>query len=230
MMNVLDAPLPAALFNAGPFRDDVAPEDLVYFLVNVGDGDMQIVLLPRRADGSRTALVIDVARANKLDALITQLMGIGLLRAPMKTQELFPLVCATHPHHDHIAGMGKFLDRWHEQVGEFWEPGYYHTSASFHAMMAAVGRHDIRHAQPTSGFTRHHGMVRLTVLTPGIQLRNRFDTYGIDLNNASLSLKLEFPAPRVEQLPGTRQLHDRRLRKLILGADSQMLSWAQAQI
>jgi hypothetical protein len=97
-------------------------------------------------------------------------------------------------------------------------------------MMNAVELADFAHAQPASGFTRYLGLVRVTVLTPAIGLRNRFDTYGIDINDASISLKIEFPASRVEVKEGTRELHDRRLRKLILGADSLMLSWAQALI
>lgn len=210
------------------FVDDIDDEDLVYFLINVGDGDMQVLLLPLREDAARLALVIDVARARKLDALLHSLIDAGLLRYPSQRDRLLPLVCATHPHHDHIAGMGQFLDAWGNDIGEFWEPAYRHPSASFFEMMNAVERGDFAHAQPASGFTRYLGLVRVTVLTPAIGLRNRFDTYGVDLNDASIALKIDFPASRVEQRDGTRLLHDRRLRKLILGADSLMLSWAQA--
>ena len=203
--------LPAERHIEGTFIDDVDDEDLVYFLVNVGDGDMQLLLLPKREDGARLAVVVDAARGHKLNAFLDHLIASELLKRPSGGQELFPLVCATHPHHDHIAGMGAFINRWHADIGEFWEPGYYHPSGSFHEMMRAVGRHEICLGQPTSGFTRYIGLVRITVLTPGIQLRNRFDTYGIDINNSSLSLKVDFPAVRVEAKPGTREMHARRL-------------------
>ena len=215
---------------APTFVEDVADEDLVYILLNVGDGDAQIVVLPRRSDGARLGLVIDAAKRSKLDRAVNALMAVDLLRRPPARDRLFPLVCATHPHNDHIAGMGRFLRDWSADVGEFWEPGYRHPSPAFFAMMNAVEEADFAHAQPASGFTRYLGLVRVTVLTPAIGLRNRFDTYGVDINDASISLKIEFPASRVEVKDGTRKLHDRRLRKLILGADSLMLSWAQALI
>jgi hypothetical protein len=218
------------LTDPGDFRADVEDQDLVYFLLNVGDGDMQVLLLPMRHDGGRSALIIDVQNAAKLDSLLDDLMAHQLLRPAISPDRMFPLVCATHPHHDHIAGMATFLDTWREHIGEFWEPGYRHSSASFFEMMNSVEVGQISHAQPTSGFTKYLGLVRLTVLTPAIGLRNRFDTYGVDINDASIALKIDFPASRVEQQAGTRKLHDRRLRKLILGADALMLSWAQALI
>lgn len=230
MTNLGDA-LPVNHDEEDDFVKDVAPEDLVYFLVNVGDADLQLLLLPKRRDGGRQAIVVDVARVNKLESLLSQLIERGLLRSPpLGRSPLFPVVCATHPHHDHIAGAAAFLDRWHTEVGELWEPGYYHPSAAFIEMMGALERRGIAHSQPTSGFTRFVGLLKLTVLTPAVELRNRFDTYGVDLNDASLSLKVEFPASRVERRDGRRDLRDRRLRKLILGADSQALSWAAAMM
>jgi hypothetical protein len=218
------------LSGGGGFISDIEDEDLVYFLLNVGDGDMQVVLLPTRHDSGRFALIVDVENAEKLDALLDGLMALQLLRRSPSPDRMFPLVCATHPHHDHIAGMAAFLDKWHGDIGEFWEPGYRHSSASFFEMMNSVEVGQFQHAQPTSGFTKYLGLVRLTVLTPAIGLRNRFDTYGVDINDSSIALKIDFPASRVEQLAGTRKLHDRRLRKLILGADALMLSWGQALI
>jgi hypothetical protein len=215
---------------AADFVEDVADEDLVYIMLNVGDGDSQIVVLPQQSNGGRVALVIDAAKGRKLSLAVEALLKAGLLGKPPARDRLFPLVCATHPHNDHIAGMGRFLRERGADIGEFWEPGYRHPSPAFFEMMNAVERGDFAHAQPASGFTRYLGLVRITVLTPAIGLRNRFDTYGVDINDASISLKIEFPASRVEIKDGTRKLHDRRLRKLILGADSLMLSWAQALI
>jgi hypothetical protein len=213
---------------ADGFLHDVDDEDLVYFQINVGDGDMEMLVLPRRNDGGRQAIVVDVARFRKLDGLMSSLRTAGLLVEPPERDRLLPLVCATHPHHDHIAGMGAFLTAHGAAIGDFWEPGYRHPSGSFFAMMNAVDKGEFRHSQPTAGFTTHIGLVRLTVLTPGIALRNRFDTYGVDINDSSISLKVEFPASSVVQTDGSRHLHDRRLRKLILGADSLTLSWARA--
>ena len=40
------APVPASRFSSADFVSAVEPEDLVYFLLNVGDGDTQLILLP----------------------------------------------------------------------------------------------------------------------------------------------------------------------------------------
>ena len=54
----------------------------------------------------------------------------------------------------------------------------------------------IHQLQPTSGTTRFFGSGKVTVLAPAIGLRNRFDSYGVEINNASLSLMVETPASR----------------------------------
>jgi len=217
--------IPAERLTPGDFLAGIAAEDLVYFLVNVGDGDAQLVLLPAAPDGTRRVLVVDVATVDKLPALLDALATAGVLPPH---QRLFAAVIATHPHEDHIGGMGAFIARFHSLIDEFWEPGYYLASQSYLAMMAALEDHDIRHMQPTSGMTRYIGQVRITVLSPSIALRNRFDSYGVDINDSSLSLKVEFPASRVEQRgPDRVYVRQARRQSLILGADAQTQSWAQ---
>ena len=67
----------------------------------------------------------------------------------------------------------------------------------------------------------------LTVLSPSIRLRNLFDSYGVQINDASISVRIEFPATRVEQRDDRRNLVDKpRKTSLILGADAQTLSWS----
>jgi beta-lactamase superfamily II metal-dependent hydrolase len=219
------APIPGDRLTPGDFLAGIEARDLVYFLVNVGDGDAQLVLLPADPDGTRRVLVVDVATVAKLPALLDALAGAGVLPEHPK---LFAVVVATHPHDDHIGGMARFVERFHALVDEFWEPGYYMPSAGYLEMMRALEDHQIRHAQPTSGMTRFVGQVRLTVLSPSIGLRNRFDSYGVDINDSSLALKVEFPASRVEQR-GPDRVYVRQVRRqsLILGADSQTQSWAE---
>ncbi len=219
-------PVPADRFRAGDFASDCSPDDLVYFLLNVGDGDAQLVLLPAEQDGTRRALVVDAGARRKLPALVEALSQTPLLPA---RHDLFPVVVGTHPHEDHIAGMPEFLDDLGDFVREYWEPGYYHPSASYMETMRALeDRPEIQHSQPTSGFTRFIGPVRVVVLSPTISLRNRFDSYGVTINNASIALKIEFPAARVEQRGSNRRyLRLRRTQGLVLGADAQTLSWGQ---
>jgi hypothetical protein len=217
-------PIPVARFRDDDFVSACAPTDLVYFLLNVGDGDAQVVLLPSEPDGTRRGLVVDVATVGKVPSLLDALADTPLLP---RRDDLFPVVVGTHPHQDHIGGMAEFLDRFGSLIREYWEPGYYHPSAGYIETMRALEQQPrIQHSQPTSGFTRFIGQVRVVVLSPAISLRNRFDSYGVNINNASITLKLEFPAARVEQRDGERRyLRIKRTQALLLGADAQTVSW-----
>ena len=65
--------LAAAAFDTSkPFVSSIDERDLVYFVLNVGDGDTQLILLPDSPTGRR-AIVIDCATSKKLPALIAEL-------------------------------------------------------------------------------------------------------------------------------------------------------------
>ncbi len=218
----------ARLAEPGGFEAACGPQDLVYFLLNVGDGDTQLLLLPENAAGVRRAVVVDVAGASKLASFLDHLATTSLMP---ETERLFSLVVASHPHEDHIGGMASFLDRFHALVEEVWEPGYYHTTNAYTEMMRAIEEYDLRHTQPTSGTTRFTGNLGITVLTPAVGVRGRFDSYGIEINNASIALKLDFPASRViERHEDRTYVRLPSARTLILGADAQTLSWSQALV
>jgi beta-lactamase superfamily II metal-dependent hydrolase len=233
--------LPGSLLKptaAGEFLREITaePESLVYFLLNVGDGDTQLVLLPTEEGArGRRAVVVDVATSGKLVDLVTALADAGILLDPRTTPGVFPVVVATHPHDDHIGGMPQFLDRFGRagQISDFWEPGYYHPSATFVETMALLEECAIPRTEPTSGMTRWTGGAKITVLAPSVSLRVRYDSYGVDVNDASIALKVEFPAARVaQQLDEQHQEGNRHYLRLdspwnlILGADAQTTSWA----
>ncbi len=231
-------PIPAAELAAGDFLGSLKPSDLVYFLCNVGDADAQVLLAPERtkpdgaSDGvwTRRALVIDAGRKHKVPQLLRDLAANEFFEEGRTTIERgdIALVVATHPHLDHISGVPQLFEEFGDAIAEYWDSGYYHTLPSYMETMAAVEeRGDLLYCQPTSGMRRWIGEIQVTVLAPSIGLRNRYDSYGIEINNASLTLRVDFPASRVVQRDDRRNLIDKhKKRTLILGADAQTLSWS----
>jgi hypothetical protein len=92
----------------------------------------------------------------------------------------------------------------------------------------------IRRLQPTAGTTMTLDAVRLTVMGPGVGLRNRFDTYGVEINDSSITIIVEYPANQLfAQRAGSRinrRAAPQPSRRLLLGADAQFTSWAQTTV
>jgi hypothetical protein len=232
------APIPSSLLGREDFAASVQSSDLVYFLCSVGDGDAQLILLPEESqDGApalRRAIVVDACIEDKIPNLLRATFNKGLLgdghsgfASGSMTAGSIALVVATHPHLDHIGGLDQVLNDFGDAITEFWDPGYFHTSSAYHKMMAAVENQSMMlYTQPTSGLRRWIGNVVVTVLSPSIQLRNRFDTYGVEINDSSISIKLDYPAARVQQRDQGRNIIGRRRSSVVLGADAQTLSWS----
>jgi beta-lactamase superfamily II metal-dependent hydrolase len=209
------------------------PDALVYFLCNVGDGDAQVVLLPVTTPGMpRQIMVVDAARTGKIPRLLGALADAQIVSLQANQEDPIALVVASHPHQDHIGGMVELLEQFGDLIAEFWDPGYFHSIPAYFHMMAAIeARPNIVYAQPTSGLRRWIGDVAISVLSPSVQLRNRYDSYGTEINDSSISLRLEFPVSRF--LEARQDIEEgnpipaaARSASLILGADAQTLSWA----
>jgi beta-lactamase superfamily II metal-dependent hydrolase len=225
------APVPAAKLQPGDFSTAISDEDLVYFLLNVGDADCQLLVLPK-SGGRRRGIVVDVGKSGKLPALIAELEGIQVL-APANDVRDIALVVATHPHLDHIGGMPQFLHRFGDRISEYWDSGYRHPIPSYFNVMRELEdrRDQILYSQPTSGMLRFFDQVRVTVLSPAVALRNRYDSYGVDPNNSSVSLKIEYPVTRAVEADDRRFLESREreagaVTRMILGGDAQLTSWS----
>jgi beta-lactamase superfamily II metal-dependent hydrolase len=218
----LGQPSPGSLVAA------MVPTALAHITVNVGDADTQLLLLPADDQGQRRLVIVDAIRADKLRALIGELDQAGVL-GPAGPQ--VEIVVATHPHADHIRGIPAILDAYASSDPEVWEPGYRHASGMYLDILDRVARHRLSRSVVSAGTTRFIDQTRITVLAPGVSLQRRYDTYGVDINNASVCLKIDYPATqvlrKVSELGATNTFVDYDIgQTLILGADAQMLSWA----
>ncbi|MBY5160869.1 ComEC/Rec2 family competence protein [Salsipaludibacter albus] len=227
------SPLPSdGLDDAPSFVEAVTDEDLLYFCANVGDADAQLLLLPPRPPhATRRAIVVDAGRSGKIEGLLALAVDAGWLPTTADgslAPDAIALVVATHPHADHIRGLSGLLASHGHAVSEYWDSGYFHPSRGFHDLMGQIsGLPHLLYAQPTSGFRRWLHQTRITVLAPAIHLRNRYDTYGVEVNSASITLRLDYPAPRVLQRDEDRVLVDHENAvSMILGGDAQTDSWA----
>jgi hypothetical protein len=231
--------IPAGKLLAGQdFLQEVRsrPDALVYFLCNVGDGDAQVILLPTAApETPRQIIVVDAAVVGKVPRLLRALEAAQLVSLTADQEDPIALVVASHPHQDHIGGMVELLAQFGDLIAEFWDPGYFHSIPAYFHMMAAIeARPNIVYAQPTSGLRRWIGEVTVSVLSPSVQLRNRFDSYGTEINDSSISLRLEFPVSRFlearQDIEEGNPIPATRAASLILGGDAQTLSWAYALV
>ncbi len=172
-------------------------------ILRVGDGDAVVIELPKDADGSRHHIVVDSYNGPKTVDYLKRLEAKDL-----------KLVVATHPHLDHIAGLRQVLEAFPNGVEQFWDSGFRHNSGTWNDLIQYVeSQPDVLFLRPTSGLTTTMSGVEVTVLAPSINLRNRYDTYGVNINNASIVLKLTYGEPKASSI--------------ILAGDAQWESWAK---
>ena len=95
------------------------PTALFYILLNIGDGDTQLLLLPEECDPAqpheptpRRAIVVDAGSTKKLLRLMADLGDIGLLPPGGGADQVCALVVATHPHDDHIEGLAEVVETY----------------------------------------------------------------------------------------------------------------------
>ncbi len=213
-----------------PSTTKIRDESLVVTVLNVGDGDAVVVRFPP-AHGEKVGAVIDCYKADKTIAALKDL-GIKKLK----------FVCATHPHYDHTAGMAKLI-KWcldssdGIKIGEFWDSGFRHVSKTHYNLIRLLeDKPEVKVFYPTSGFETIINKVRVLVLSPSMYLKNRYDTFGTNINNASIVLKLEYPARDIAKFyRDTKAVSDKALEEednikqntVILGGDAQFDAWAK---
>lgn len=166
-------------------------DELVIHFLNVGFGDNIVVELPADLDGKRSYGLVDCRSGTKTKDYLGKLMA----KANGGPSRL-AFVCATHPHYDHISGIPAII-RSRYYPHEFWDSGFRHNSQTYIRILEGVIEKNIRMVRVSSGMEWYFHQIRMTALSPSITLRNRFATYGVDMNNASVVLRIENNAENV---------------------------------
>ncbi len=206
----------------------ILPTDLVVHVLNVGFGDAILLELPTNANGENLLGVVDCYKGAKMLDYIKALQ-------PVRPFDGVAFICATHPHLDHVSGIRKLLRDPLTRPREFWDSGFRHKTATYLKILETIHTEKIPMRRVSSGMEFYFGTLRITALGPSVALRNRYATYGIDMNNASIVLRLENCEDDVVVVESVRYrdrddpevLRDAGDSVVILGADAEFDNWAQ---
>lgn len=108
--------------------------------------------------------------------------------------------CVTHPHNDHYGGLTRFMSRFADasdaarnKIRSFWDCGFRTNSTAYNRVLEdIVANRNLTFQRVSAGSEFEFGGTRVTVLAPSVDLRNRFDTFGIGKNDASIVLRIKY--------------------------------------
>ncbi len=198
--------------------------DLKLHFVNVNHGDCTIIEFPDYPPQAPTAhfAVVDFGAKKAVDRGLARDYMRALVELRRNNDANFDyaieFACVTHPHDDHFGGLKRFLDEFGEHAAQdgnrikaFWDCGFRTNATMYNHNLARVAQNpDITFTRISSGTELEFGATRITILAPSVDLRNRFDTYGVGKNDASIVLKVKF-----------------RRSYAILAGDAEYASWGK---
>ena len=184
-------------------------DNLRIHVVNVGHGDSILVEFPDYGKGANRKPRFGLVDAGgedtkvKLKTLdyVQKFIHCRLEGAPSQKPDaeefIFEFVCLTHPHRDHLLGVLPLLEDFCQNSPkkhwprEFWDCGFrYNTVGYLKILQFLYKQQEIQFVRLTSGTELHFGDVEVMVLAPSIDMRNRYDTYGVSVNDASIVLRI----------------------------------------
>jgi hypothetical protein len=194
----------------------------------VGFGDNILVEFPVDKTGKRSYGLVDCRNFKKTKQYLDKLMDTRPGRPELE------FICATHPHLDHIGGINSFLEDEKYRPKEFWDSGFRHKSQTYIKILQSLLLQGIKLIRVSSGMEWYFGKVQVTALAPSISLRNKYATYGVDMNNASVVLRFEHHAEdviiaRSREYEGSVSLEAERQAGrsvVILAGDAEYDSWS----
>lgn len=178
-------------------------------VINVGHGDSILVEFPDEVSSRRRPRfgLVDAGGEDKEVKKKTAEYLQSFLQYRLEAQPstdnnaadyLFEFVCLTHPHADHLHGMKHVLEEfsgddvpkamWPRQ---FWDCGFRYNTVGYLELLEFLCQHpDIRFVRVASGTEFHYDAAEVLAIAPSIDMRNRYDTYGVDVNDASIVLRI----------------------------------------
>ncbi len=207
----------------------IEPDDLVIHFLNVGFGDNIVIQFPKDDNGNRKYGLVDCKNGTKTLDYLGKLM-----RNDNAQPARLAFICATHPHYDHISGISTVINNNEYYPYEFWDSGFRHNSQTYSRILEDIIARNIRMVRVSSGMEWYFRQVRITALSPSIMLRNRYATYGVDMNNASIVLRIEHNRENVitmqsQEYEGNTSVEaERRAGRsvVILTGDAEFDSWS----
>jgi beta-lactamase superfamily II metal-dependent hydrolase len=178
-------------------------------VINVGHGDSILVEFPDATAGGRRPRfgLVDAggedsqARTKTLDYINT-FLTYRLERAPSTAPTAqdydFEFICLTHPHADHLYGMMDVLEHFCDtsippnmRPRQFWDCGFRYNTVGYLEILNYLAAHpEVQFMRVASGTEFHYDATEVLVVAPSIDMRNRYDTYGVDVNDASIVLRI----------------------------------------
>ena len=74
---------------------------------------------------------------------------------------------------------------------QFWDCGFRYNTVGYLELLEFLCEHpDIRFVRVASGTEFHYDAAEVLAIAPSIDMRNRYDTYGVDVNDASIVLRI----------------------------------------
>ncbi len=180
-------------------------------VINVGHGDSLLVEFPDGPGGRpRFGLVdaggeqglADVKTIRYIETFLRCRLGLADDQDPLTTGDHafdFEFICLTHPHQDHLYGILEVLEAFYRdgvpiahRPKQFWDSGFRFNTDAYLAILQFLAQERVttQFVQVTSGTEFHFADVEVLVLGPSVDLRNRYDTYGVGVNNASIVLRI----------------------------------------
>lgn len=200
-----------------------ANDELKLHFVNVNHGDATIIEFPDY--GSPPAAhfaVVDFGAKVAEDRALTREYMRALVELRRDSDNNFDyeidFVCVTHPHDDHYGGLNRFMAEFADpnqaeidKIRNFFDCGFWTTAARYNtAMRNIIDNPNLTFVRVSAGSEFEFGQTRVTILAPSVDLRNRFDTYGVGMNDASVVLKIKY-----------------RRSYIIIAGDAEFASWGK---